>query len=111
MCARSDFTELGDKGGEQGRVACLPEWVYAQLAKNVMLKRLFPAGCHEGGCGSDSLWLKPVLVRPVVGANELFGLLGGCEEGIQGAYQARREFSAETGCLPLGARVVGGCKR
>jgi hypothetical protein len=94
LCARSDFTELGDERGEQGGVAGLPERVYAKLAEDVMLKRLFPAGCYEGGCGSNALWVKTVLVRPVVGANE----------------QARSEFSAETGCLPLGVRVAGGCR-
>lgn len=114
MCARSDFTELGDESGEQGRVACLPERVYAKLAENVMLKRLFPAGCYEGGCGSDVLWLKTVLVRPVVGANELLGLLGVCEEGMQGdapgqegIFCGDRLFAIGCSC-PRGLQAVRG---
>lgn len=38
--------------------------------------------------------------------NELGVLLDVCKEEIQRTYQARREFSAETSCLPLGAAVV-----
>ena len=73
--ARLDFTELGDKGTEQGGVACLPERVYAQLAEYVVLRRFFPAWCYEGRCCSRVLGLKTVLVRPIMGADEL----GSCQ--------------------------------
>lgn len=68
-----------------------------------MSRRLFAAWCDEGRRSSRVPRLKTVAVGPVVGTDELGGgVRTVCKEREdKGTYQAEREFSAETGCLPL----------